>query len=190
MKAENKKSFINITLAGMFLAIGLLLPFLTGQIKQIGSMLLPMHIPVILCGLICGWKYGFAIGLIMPPLRYLLFSMPQIYPTGIAMALELAAYGAVVGLLYSRSKWHCIASLYRSMLIAMVAGRIVWGAVMTIILGFGGFTWEMFMAGAFLNAIPGIILQLVFIPVVMIVLNKTGFVKFSNNKEKSVEISK
>ncbi|MCM1489167.1 MAG: ECF transporter S component, partial [Firmicutes bacterium] len=137
MIPKMRKHLINISLAGMFLAIGLLLPFLTGQIKQIGNMLLPMHIPVILCGLICGWKYGLAVGMILPPLRYLLFGMPVIYPTGIAMAFELAAYGAVVGFLYSRSKWHCIASLYRSMLIAMVAGRLVWGAAEIILLGFG-----------------------------------------------------
>lgn len=190
MKAKNNKYLINITLAGMFLAIGLLLPFLTGQIKQIGNMLLPMHIPVLLCGLICDWKYGFAIGLVLPPLRYLLFGMPIIYPTGIAMAFELATYGAVVGLLYSRSKWQCIAALYRCMLISMLAGRLVWGAAEIILLGFGEFTWKMFIAGAFLNAIPGIILQLVFIPAIMIVLNKTGLIKFSDRKNKGIESQK
>ncbi len=187
MKSESKKSIINIALAGMFLAIGLLLPFLTGQIKQIGNMLLPMHIPVILCGLICGWKYGLAVGLILPPLRYLLFGMPPIFPTGIAMAFELATYGFVVGFLYAHSKWHCIASLYRCMLIAMVSGRVVWGIAEVLLLGLGGFTWEMFIAGAFLNAIPGIILQLIFIPAVMIALNRTGLIKFSNNKGKNTE---
>lgn len=182
MKAKNKKSLINITLSGMFLAIGLLLPFLTGQIKQIGNMLLPMHIPVILCGLICGWKYGLTVGLILPPLRYLLFKMPIFYPTGIAISFELATYGAVVGLLYLHSKRHCFFSLYKSMLIAMIAGRIMWGVAQITLLGFGEFTWKMFFADAFLNAIPGIILQLIFIPAVMIVLSKTGYIEFSSKK--------
>lgn len=161
----------------MFLAIGLLLPFLTGQLKTIGSMLLPMHIPVILCGLICGWQYGAAVGFILPLLRNLLFGMPPM-PGAISMALELCTYGLVVGLLYGISKWKCIISLYRSMIIAMLAGRAVWGVAQIIVLGIkgGSFTFEAFMAGAFLNAIPGIILQLVFIPVLMVALDRTGMV--------------
>lgn len=188
--AEKKKSpVLNLTLSAMFLAAGLLLPFLTAQIQQIGNMLLPMHIPVILCGLICGWKYGLAVGFIMPLLRWCIWGMPLIFPTGIAMAFELAAYGFTVGLLYSRSRWKCLISLYRSMLIAMLAGRVVWGVVMTLLLGVGenGFTWYMFFTGAFLNAIPGIILQLVFIPAMMLTLNKTGLVKFSKRHKKPVD---
>ena len=101
-------------------------------------------------------------------------------PNGIAMAFELAAYGAIAGFLYNRSKWQCIVSLYRSLLIAMIGGRVVWGAVRVLMLGMGGssFSWQMFMAGAFLNAIPGIILQLVFIPALMVALNRTGLVPF------------
>lgn len=179
-----KKRILNLTLSAMFLAIGLLLPFLTGQIQVIGNMLLPMHIPVLLCGLICGWEYGLGIGLVMPLLRNLLFHMPPLYPTGIAMAFELAAYGAVVGLLYGKSRYKCIFSLYRSMIVAMLAGRVVWGIAEVILLGLSenGFTWQMFTAGAFLNAFPGIILQLVFIPAIMIALNRTGLVKFSKKK--------
>ncbi|MCI9143823.1 MAG: ECF transporter S component [Lachnospiraceae bacterium] len=178
---ENKKgSVFKLTLAAMFMAIGLLLPFLTGQIPQFGNMLLPMHIPVILCGLICGWQYGLAVGATLPVLRYFLFGMPVLFPAGIAMAFELATYGLVVGLLYSRSRWKCVIALYRSMIIAMVAGRVVWGIVQTLLLGISGgsFTWKMFAAGAFLNAIPGIILQLILIPVIMVALNRTGLVPF------------
>ncbi len=89
-------------------------------------------------------------------------------------------YGLIAGLLYSRSKWHCVLSLYRSLLIAMICGRVVWGIAQMILLGFGGksFTFHMFLAGAFLNAIPGIVLQLIFVPAVMIALNKTGLVPF------------
>ncbi len=169
-----------LTLSAMFLALGLLLPMLTGQIQQIGSMLLPMHIPVFLCGLICGWRYGTAAGVITPLLRSLTFGMPPIYPAAVAMAFELAVYGGVAGFLYGRSRWQCVRTLYRSMIIAMIAGRIVWGAAEVILLGLRGnaFTWQAFLAGAFLNAVPGIVLQLVLIPAIMVALDRSGPVPF------------
>lgn len=183
MNEKKKNHVFNLTLAAMFLAVGLVLPFLTGQIPQIGNKLLPMHIPVLLCGLICGWKYGLAVGFVLPPLRYFLFGMPVLFPTGIAMAFELGTYGLVVGLLYSRSRWKCVISLYRSMALAMIAGRVVWGIVQVLLLGIGGsgFTWQMFMAGVFINAVPGIILQFIFIPAVMVALNRTGLVRFTSH---------
>ena len=164
----------------MFTAIGIVLPFFTGQIPQIGSMLLPMHIPVFLCGLICGWQYGAAVGFILPLMRSMLFTMPPLFPNATAMAFELLTYGLVAGLLYSRSRWQCVIALYRSIIVAMVAGRIVWGVVEIILLGINGsvFTWKAFMAGAFLNAVPGIIVQLILIPAVMVALNRTGLVRF------------
>ena len=177
MKNPNLK---NLTLAALFLALGLLLPFVTGQIPQIGNMLLPMHLPVFLCGLICGWQYGGLVGFVLPLLRSAMFGMPPIFPTATAMAFELMTYGLVAGLLYSLSKWQCIRALYRCLVIAMLAGRVVWGVVQIIQLGVtgGGFTWQMFMAGAFLNAVPGIVVQLILIPVVMLSLNRTGLVPF------------
>jgi riboflavin transporter FmnP len=170
-----------MTQAAMFMAAGLVLPFLTGQIPQIGSMLLPMHLPVLLCGLICGWQYGAAVGFVLPLLRYMLFGMPPIFPTGIAMAFELAAYGFAAGLFYGRSRWKCVISLYRALIAAMLCGRAVWGAAEMLLLGLAGkgFTWQMFLAGAFLNAIPGIVLQLAFIPAFMVALDRTGLVRFS-----------
>lgn len=180
MDEKRKKPIINLTLAAMFMAIGLVLPFLTGQIKQIGSMLLPMHIPVFLCGLICGWQYGLIVGFVLPILRSMMFGMPILFPTGIAMAFELATYGVVIGWLYSHSRWQCVIALYRCMIMAMLAGRLVWGVVQILLLGINGngFTWQMFIAGAFLNAIPGIILQLILIPAIMVALNRTGLVRF------------
>lgn len=174
----------NLTIAAMFLAIGLVLPLLTGQIPQIGNMLLPMHIPVFLCGLICGWQYGAAVGFVLPILRYAIFGMPVLFPTGVAMSFELLTYGLVAGLLYGLSRWQCVIALYRSILAAMVAGRVVWGVVQTILLGISGdgFTWRMFMAGALLNAVPGIIVQLILIPAVMVVLNRTGLVRFKKRQ--------
>lgn len=171
----------NIALSALFLALGFVLPFFTGQIQVIGNMLLPMHIPVMLCGLLCGWQYGGAVGFILPLLRSALFSMPPFYPSALAMAFELAAYGLLMGLFYHRSKWQCIRSLYRSLVFAMLGGRIVWGAAMTVLMGVKGnlFTLSAFWAGAFLNAIPGIVLQLVLIPAIMVALDKTKLVHFS-----------
>ena len=180
-----KNKIRRLTLSAMFLAIGLALPFLTGQIQTIGNMLCPMHIPVLLCGLICGWKYGAAVGVILPLLRSMIFGMPPMYPTAIAMAVELMTYGLVIGLLYSRSRWKCVVALYRCLIAAMLAGRAVWGVAEVILLGLGGsaFTVKAFMAGAFLNAIPGIILQLVLIPAIMVALDRTGLVRFGSAPE-------
>lgn len=180
-----KNSLRTLLLASMFLALGLVLPFLTGQIKQIGNMLLPMHIPVLLCGLICGAEYGLAVGFVTPLLRSMLFGMPMIYPAATAMAFELATYGLVVGLLYSRARWKCIRSLYRCMLTAMLLGRVVWGGVMTVLMGLGGnaFGWQAFFAGAVLNAIPGIVLQLVLIPMVMVMLDRAKLVPFTRTRK-------
>lgn len=175
-----KKTVQNLTLSAMFMAIGLILPFFTGQIPQVGNMLLPMHIPVILCGLICGWKYGLAVGFVLPLFRYVLFGMPVLIPMGASMAFELAAYGLTAGLVYGASRFQCLLSLYRSLVIAMLAGRLVWGLARTALVAVTGepFTWQMFMAGAFLNAIPGIVVQLILIPTLMVALNRTGLVHF------------
>lgn len=167
-----------LTLTAMFLALGLVLPFLTGQIQQIGNMLLPMHLPVFLCALICGWQYGLPMALILPLLRSLLFGMPPLFPTAISMAFELGTYAFVSGFLYARSKWQCIRALYICLLTAMLAGRFVWGAVQAFLLGVwgDGFTLPAFLAGAFTNAIPGIILQLILIPAILLALHRTKLV--------------
>ncbi len=164
-----------LVLAALFLALGLVLPFLTGQIPEIGTLLLPMHLPVLVCGLICGWKYGMSVGFLLPILRGVLFGMPRLYPAGISMAFEMAVYGAVIGLLYMRMPKNT-RGVYGALIPAMLAGRIVWGAVRALCSGVGGsaFTWQLFLAGAFVEAIPGIILQLVFIPALMAALQKTG----------------
>lgn len=171
-------------LGALFVAIGLVLPFFTGQIPAVGRMLLPMHIPVLLCGLICGWKYGLAVGAVLPLTRSLLFGMPILYPTAIAMTFELATYGLIVGLMYGVSRWKCVKALYISLLTAMVAGRVVWGIAQALLLGLGenGFTVHAFISGAVLTAFPGIILQLTLIPLVMFLLDKTHLVPFRRHE--------
>lgn len=169
----NNKPFFNIKklgLSAMFIAIGLILPFFTGQIPKFGNMLLPMHIPVFICAFICDWRYGMAVGLILPQMRSVIFGMPVFYPTAIAMSAELATYGLVTGLIYGKSGQKGISNIYISMVVAMIAGRALWGISEVILLGITGnaFTFQMFIAGAFLNAVPGIILQLVLVPAVVI----------------------
>lgn len=160
-------------LAAMFLGIALVLPLLTGNIPQIGSALCPMHIPVLLCGFFCGPWYALGIGIIAPLLRFLLFGMPPIFPSGIAMCFELATYGLVSAVLYKLLPKKTV-HIYVSLISAMIAGRIVWGVVRVILYGLGGseFSWAAFIAGAFLNAIPGIIVQIVLIPVLVMLLRQ------------------
>lgn len=174
------KQIRKLTTTAMFLALGLVLPLLTGQIRQIGNMLLPMHIPVFLCALICGWQYGTAMAFVLPLLRSVTFGMPPMYPIAISMAFELETYALVVGVLYEKSRWQCTRALYRCMIAAMIAGRLVWGAVQAVLLGLGGqaFTLQAFLAGALLNAVPGIVIQLILIPAVMVALDRTKLVPF------------
>ncbi len=177
---KNKNNVQNLTLSAMMIAMGLVLPMITGQMQAVGNMLLPMHLPVFLAGLLCGWQYGLLTGLIVPLLRSVLFGMPPLYPVAIAMMFELAVYGAVSGFLYERSPWKCVIAVYKALIAAMIAGRIVWGIAEVILLSLNGkaFTMQAFLAGAFLNAIPGIVIQLIIIPAIMVALNRAGLVKF------------
>ena len=162
-----------MVLAGMFIALGILLPFLTGQNYQLGQMLSPMHIPVMLCGFICGWPWGLAVGFITPLLRFLLLGAPPIL-TAVPMAFELAVYGLLTGVLYRllpKKKMH----LYSTLIIAMICGRIVWGIVKYIVLGIEGtgFTMQEFVSGAVLTVWPAILIQIVLIPAIMMALERT-----------------
>ena len=159
--------------AALCLALCMILPFLTGQMPQIGSMLSPMHIPVLLAGFLCGSAWAAAVGMTAPSLRYLLFGMPPLLPVGFAMTFELVTYGLTAGLLY-RALPKKRNSVYIALIGAMLAGRVVWGAAAKIIYGAMGmeFTWEVFLAGAFLEAVPGIILHIVLIPVLVLALKR------------------
>ena len=173
MKNLNTKHLIT---ASVCLALCLVLPFLTGQIPQIGSALSPMHIPVLLAGFLCGPWWAMAVGAVAPLLRFCPFHSPPPYPTGLAMCFELAAYGLVSGLLY-RALPKRTGNIYVSLITAMLAGRVVWGAARVVLSGVSGelFTWEMFMAGAFFKAIPGIIVHIALIPLLVMALKRAGF---------------
>ena len=173
-----KTSVKKLVLAALFLAMAMVLPFLTGQIPEVGSMLCPMHIPALLCGFFCGWPWGLMVGLVAPLLRSVTFGMPPMFPVAICMAFELATYGAVSGALYQKLPKKK-SSIYVALLVAMVLGRIVWGAAQFVCLGLSGssFTMSAFWAGAVTSAIPGIIVQIILIPLLVIALEKHNPVK-------------
>lgn len=169
---------MKMILAALFLAIAYILPFFTGQIPEIGAMLCPLHIPVILCGFVCGGPWGLAVGFIAPLFRSFILGMPPLFPTAVCMAFELATYGIVAGIMY-RKLPKKKSSIYIALITAMIIGRIVWGIAMWICLGISGgeFTLALFMAGAFANAIPGIIVQIILIPTLVMVLEKQKLIK-------------
>lgn len=169
-----RRKTADLTIAAVSLALCLTLPFLTGQIPQLGSALTPMHFPVLAAGFLCGPWWAMAVGLLAPPLRFVLFGMPP-YPAFAAMAAELAIYGLVSGLL-SRRLGSRLRDIYIALLGAMASGRIVWGLVMKALLlaGGKGFGWSAFAAGAVVNALPGIALQLILLPPLVKALRGLG----------------
>ncbi len=162
-----------MVLAAMMLALALVLPLLTGQIPKVGNALAPMHLPVMLCGFFCGPLYAAVVGFISPLLRFLIFGMPPLIPKGISMCFELCTYGFVSGILYKllpKSKLN----IYISLVAAMLSGRAVWGAARAIFYGLGKseFGVSAFIAGAFTNAIPAIVIQIILIPVIVMAYEK------------------
>ena len=170
MKPSNRLQ--KLVLSALFLALAYVMPFLTGQIPEIGSKLCPLHIPVLLCGFVCGPIWGALVGFVAPLFRALTLGVPVLFPKAVCMAFELAAYGAVTGLMHRllpRKKPY----IYLSLLTAMVAGRLIWGAAMYVCMGIkgGAFTLAAFVAGAFTNAIPGIVIQIILIPILVMLLD-------------------
>ena len=173
---KNLDKTLKTVFAAMFLALSYVMPFLTGQIPEIGSMLCPMHIPVLLCGFICGPTWGMAVGFITPILRSMLFGAPiAIVPNALAMAFELATYAFVAGILYKKLNKN-IFYTFIALIASMVAGRLVWGAVMFVLIlanqAAGEIGFSLIWGSTVLQSIPGIILQLVAIPPIITVLRK------------------
>lgn len=173
---------LKMTLSAFFLALAFVMPFLTGQIPEIGSMLCPLHIPVLICGFVCGAPWGLTVGLIAPVLRSLILGMPPLFPTAICMAFELAAYGFVSGLMHKVLREKKI-YIYISLLVSMLAGRLVWGVAMFICLGINGdsFTFSAFLTGSVINAVPGIIVQIILIPIVVMLIENNKILKKLRN---------
>lgn len=174
---KTKHYLRSLTYSAVCLALCLVLPFFTGQVPQIGKMLCPMHLPVLLAGFLCGPLWAGGVGLVAPLLRNFLFGAP-VFPKAIAMSAELLAYGFLAGLFY-RLLPKKKSSIYVSLLLAMLLGRFVWGGAMTLVMISSGsvFTWAAFVAGAFTTALPGIIAQLVLIPLLVMALENARIIE-------------
>ena len=147
-------------------ALGVVLPIAFHSVQNAGSIFLPMHIPVLLCGLLCGPWYGLACGILAPVLSSTLTGMP---PAAIlpSMIVELAVYGLVSGLMKKATKNNII-----SLVTAMLAGRIVSGLAKAFIFNAGSYGIKAWVTGSFVTALPGIIIQIVLIPIIMIALER------------------
>lgn len=166
-----KISVKNIAVTALCVAMGVLLPMVFHAFGA-GSVFLPMHIPVFICGFLCGARYGGLCALLSVILSSLITGMPPIYPIGISMIFELAAYGILSSLLYKKF------GVYLSLLGAMLAGRAVSGIANTILMGLVGksYGFAAFISAAFLNSLPGIAIQIIAIPIIIIALEKSGFI--------------
>ncbi len=163
-KAENRSR--RVAVAGMLLAVGILLPFITAHGFGIpGTVLLPMHLPVLLCGFLCGPGYGALTGFALPLISSVLTGMPVLFPMALIMATELAAYGLVTGLLYHRTrlgKWRY--GVYPTLLAAMVCGRICYGLTFQVLVLVAGQLKAATVWTAIAVGLPGILVQLLLIP--------------------------
>jgi hypothetical protein len=138
-----------------------------------------MHIPVLLCGFLCGGLYGIVVGAAAPLLSSLLFGMPTLYPSGISMMFELAAYGLATGILFrllvkqiGKTPGLKIATVYITLILSMLCGRVVWGITRVFMTTFSdeAFTFAAFIAGAFTGAVPAIITHIIVIPIIVVAL--------------------
>ena len=160
-----------IILTALMIALCVVLPIAFHSIPNGGSIFLPMHIPVLLCGLVCGWGYGGLCGLVGPLLSSLLTGMP---PAAIlpGMMVECCVYGLVTGLMmrYVRTGKATI-DLYLSLVTAMLLGRVLSGIAKALIFT-PGMSLAAWAAASFVTAIPGIVIQLVLIPLLVLALTK------------------
>lgn len=165
-----------LVLAALCTALGVVLPVTLHAIPNAGNILLPMHIPVLLCGLVCGPVYGLACGLLTPLLSHLATGMPPMAYLP-AMLCELAAYGlaagALRGVIRTRRR---VLDLYLQLIGAMLLGRAVYGAMNALIFSAGQYSLTAFVSAAFLTALPGIVIQLALLPAVVLLLEKSGLV--------------
>ena len=164
---------VRLTETALCIALGLLLPTVFHAFGA-GNVLLPMHIPVLLCGLLCGWQYGAVCGIVVPFLSSVFTGMPPIFPVGTAMIFELCAYGLLAGLFYRVRNWN----VYAALIGAMLGGRLVSGVANTVLMGIAGkpYGFSIFLSSAFITAWPGIVLQLVLIPILILSLQKSGLI--------------
>ena len=163
-----------LTLTGMLMAVGILLPFaISHGLGLAGTVLLPMHIPVLLCGLLCGPFYGAICGLLLPALNSVLTGMPVFYPMLPIMTAELLVYGAVSGLAYHKTPLSRLRfGVYPAMLIAMVCGRVAYGLTFQFLLIISGELKALTVWGAIVTGVPGIVVQLLLVPAIVLAIRR------------------
>jgi len=162
--AKQKRGIYTLVLASLCTAFGVVLPLVFHSIPNAGSILLPMHIPVLVCGLICGWPYGLSCGILTPLLSSLLTGMPPMAYLP-SMICELAVYGLFSGVIYRYIKTKMpVLDVYIALTASMLAGRVVFGILNALIFRAGAYTMQVWLASAFITAFPGIVIQLLLIP--------------------------
>jgi niacin transporter len=162
--------------AGLCVALGVVLPVAFHSVANAGSIFLPMHIPVLLCGLVCGWPFGLACGALVPLLSSLFTGMPPVAMLP-SMVCELAVYGFVSGLLMRHIKTgKLLVDLYLSLIGAMLAGRFVFGLLNALIFRAGSYSLPVWLTAAFVTALPGIVIQLAVLPALVLALQKTRLI--------------
>ena len=188
---QRNQSLYRLLITAILLALGMVLPFLTGQIPSIGQLISPLHIPAFICGLTCGWGWGAALGLILPILRGLIFGMPPFPAVGLPMAFELLFYGLVTGLLYpvlrKAVKGQHIAAMLGTMIVSMVAGRIAGGVAKAVMMGLSGqgYSFAMFFASYFTGTLPGAVIHLIVCPYVVTMLEQARLSPLAQDDRKS-----
>lgn len=170
-----KNQASKIVYSAFCLCLALILPFFTGQIRILGKTLNLMHVAIFLCGMLCGGFYGAIIGFVAPLLRSITFGMPNLYPNAVGMAFELCAYGLVSGLLH-KALYNVNGGIFIALIVSMLVGRIVWGMVTILLWSFMGdvFTFVLFVKGAFVDSVVGIVLHLIIVPTIVLILQKAG----------------
>jgi thiamine transporter ThiT len=167
-----KKSII----CAVCIALCYVLPLFFHGIQNAGSIFCPMHIPVFICGLICGWQYGLLCGIAGPTISSALTGMPPIayLPT---MIVELVLYGVIAGLLskHVRTK-NTYVDLYISLIVAIIIGRIGAGAARALIFTKGSYSLAMWISGYVVTSWPGTVIQLAFIPSIIFALMKAHLI--------------
>lgn len=163
-------------LCAICIALCCVLPITLHGVQDAAKVLCPMHLPVFLCGLICGWKYGLFCGLAGPALSCLLTSMPTAAYLP-PMMVELALYGGVSGLMmqlvHTKSTY---ADLYISQITAMVLGRVLSGVSKSLIFMSGKYGMEAWIAGSVIESLPGTVLQLILIPNIVFALMRARLI--------------
>ena len=183
MQSSSRK-YYSLVITGMLLAVGLVLPFITANIQAVAKTISPLHIPALICGLCCGWKWGLGLGIVLPLLRSMVFGLPAFPANALPMAFELAVYGVVTGLLYpaliKNKKRSHLKAIYLSMVPAMILGRFAGGAAKALFMELGvigsssPYTFAAFFSAYFVSTAVGAVIHLILVPAAVLAVERSG----------------